>query len=1003
MKSSRYACLSFCAIFALASLSLAPAENPSLTVELKAAYQSGFYPGVVQYADRLLAENPSSAFAPTALLYKGESLYRMGQLSDAARALLAISKDDPAVYAGRCYWLGRIYQDAGRHEDALRLFYEATKDYKKEGKGSENAEREDEASVYAYALFYAGISQYEIERYKEASALFDYVLANGSSYATNDYEKACLLQLLSLNKAGEYDRAKKTADALLEKAGGGAGAAGANQAGGNSREAAPFAFGPATLYTIILYRADASNGLKQYRAAYDDYCTVIAQADSALAAIAMSRSYTVSSEHRAAVGEEPGAVLEKAKDRLSTYPELVSQFWTRLAIDAFNAGDYKKSLSYFDEAASGATKDLLQTAALYRTEIAFKNTLSSGTEKAARTALESLDFHAKETGLSATDALAPAFAVSRARYAALTSDWKLTRSSADEALSSSDEKILSAARYWKALSQYQAMDYKDAVATLGKPDASDAASRNLLARALAKSGKIRAADAEFYSLGEKSLLDENGTLDYAKSLMNGGFMVSAANQAAKTTGAESDYISALSLFNRKKWTEAASSFEKALKGSGKSALSNEYRAYALFYAGYCHYRLGNFDAAWNHLYRFVTDYQTHPLRFMGLTTAVRSSVQEGKFDRAFPLANDAVTTALTNKQKEEALFLSAGVYADAGLYLEATKVLQPYINEKTEFGFQCLYKSAQLHGLNKNYTWADNYYERLTREKKAASLAEDAAYRRGELYYSIDDYEKAVVRFRDYLQAWPKGQYEDAALFFGAISRAKLGGTARAILDLQQLDDLPRESTYRYSAEKNLIDLLRSQKDYGQALAYAQKMMKNYGDQSKNDGIPDLIRELEALNSGSDERTIRKLREYEKAGKEKTAEGRKAGTELVALYAKSSQTASKARSLAEELLSEQKKHDAEAAYAAKNAAYLAGVYRAEGAAQKAADTYLAAAQYARTAGDDETAGRSLYGAVEAFDAAGKLGDAKATYESLETLYPKSRFVEAAAQIVKQGN
>lgn len=991
MKSSRCARLSLCVLLSFGTVSVMHAENASLTVELKAAYQSGFYPGVVQYADRLLAENPSSVFASEALLYKGESLYRMGQFSDAAATLLAVPKEDESVYAGRCYWLGRIYQNSLRHEDALKLFYEALKGSEK-GAVSAGAEV---SSVYAYSVFYAGISQYELARYKQASELFDFVLAHGSLYAAVDYERACVLHLLSLNNGGDFKRAKKTADALVAKVTGGDASSGA--------AGEPGAFTPAVFYTIILYRADASNGLKNYREAYDGYCTVIQNADSALAATAMSRAYAVSSAHRAEVGEESAAVLEKAKDRLATYPELVSQFWTRLAIDAFNAGDFKKSVSYFDNAVSGATKELLQTAALYRTEIAFKSSLSSGSQKAAATALSALDSFAKETELSSSDALAPAFAVSRARYAALASAWKECRSSADEALTSTDEAILSAARYWKALCQYQDKDYAGAASTLEKTSSSDAASRNLRARALAKSGQIRAADAEFYSLGEKSLLDENGTLDYAKSLMNGGFMVSAATQAAKTTGAESDYISALSLFNRRKWSEAASSFEKALKASGKAALSNEYRAYALFYAGYAHYRLGNSGEAWNFLSRFVNDYQGHPLRFMGLTTAVRSSVQEGQFKRAFPYANEAVSSARTNSQKQEAVFLCAGVYADAGLYQQAIEVLAPYIKTKDEFSFQCQYKTAQLYALQKNYTTADSFYEKITKEKKALSLAEDAAYRRGELFYTTEDYQKALERFSEYLRSWPNGQYEDAALFFGAICRSKLGNTSRAILDLQQLDDMKGESTYRYSAEKNLIDLFRAQKDYGQALSYAQKMMKNYGDQSKDDGIPDVIRELEALNSGNDEKTVLTLREYEKAGKEKTPEGRKAGTELVALYAKSSGTADKARSLAELLLAEQKKHDEEAGYAAKNAAYLAGLYRSEGSSKKAADTYLAAARYARTAGDDETAGRCLYGAVEAFDAAGKSADAKATYESLENLYPKSRFVEAAAQIVKQGN
>lgn len=973
MKSSRFFCLTVCAL--LAGGGGVFASSSSLTVEMKAAYQSGFYPGVVQSADALIAENPSAAISQTALLYKGESLYRMGQSSEAARALLSITSDSPDIYAGRCYWLGRVYQDAHRDEDALILFYQTLK----EGEGK--------SDFYDYALFYAGISQFNLKRYSQASSLFDYVLANGSKYTLADYEKAAVFQMIALNEGGEFARSKKVGDSLLSE---------------GEKENSPLR--PQTLHTILLYRGDAYEGLKSYRAAYDDYCTVITTADASLAATAMARAYAVSSEHKDQVQEEPGAVLEKAQDRLATYPELVSNFWTRLAIDAYNQKDYKKALSYFDEAQKGADENLLQTAALYRGEIAFQQNLSSGCEKAAESALSLLDHAEKEYHVTSTSELYPSFAVSRARYEGLCSNWKESLKASDAALSSADESVKETARYWKALSLYQTGDYEKAAATLEKASPSDAPARNLLARALAKGGKIRSADAEFYALSEKSLLDENGNLDYAKSLMNGGFMISAGNQASKATGAEADYIAALSLFNRRLWEDAAASFEKALRAFGKNALSQEHRPYALFYAGYSHYRLGNFDQAWNHLSSFTSENFAHSLRFMALTTAVRSSVQAGNYQRAFPVAEQAIRAAMSEEQTQEAVLLCAGVYADAENYDAALKTLAPYQNGKNDFAYQCRYKTAQIYALKKDYASADKTYLSLSREKNAGALAEDAAYRRGELAYTSEKYAESIPLYEDYLKKWPQGQFADAALFFEASALAKTGSIPRAILYFQQVDDLNRESTYKYSAEKNLVDLFRSEKNYGQALAYARKMMLNYGDQSKNDSIPQAIRELEALNAGADEKIVKKEQEYETAGKEKTPAGRKAGTELAALYASSPSDFEKARSLAQTLLPLQEKNlPEEAASACENAAFLAKSLRSEGSNQKAAEMYLKAAQYARSGGKEETAQRSLYGAVEAFDAAGKLGDAKASYESLKELYPKSRFLQSAAQIVNQGN
>lgn len=60
--------------------------------------------------------------------------------------------------------------------------------------------------------------------------------------------------------------------------------------------------------------------------------------------------------------------------------------------------------------------------------------------------------------------------------------------------------------------------------------------------------------------------------------------------------------------------------------------------------------------------------------------------------------------------------------------------------------------------------------------------------------------------------------------------------------------------------------------------------------------------------------------------------------------------------------------------------------------------YLEAAKYSRQAGNDESAARSFYGAVESFDAAALYADEKATFKEMKKLYPQNKYTLDAEKI-----
>lgn len=666
-------------------------------------------------------------------------------------------------------------------------------------------------------------------------------------------------------------------------------------------------------------------------------------------------------------------------------------------IVSFKAGDSAAAQSYFTSAEFDADKSLLQTIALYKAELVVqseKNTAAGATKAAAILA----DYAAKSK-LSVSDALFGTYRVSQARFAGLSGDWKNCETFADAALTTKDASIKKTATYWKALSLYQTEKYAKACKAVeaNKDALRDDETLLVYAKSLAKAGKTNDALSVFADVDSRAGLDNAARLDYARTLLHAGKLSAAGEQAAKADGAEARYLQGIVAFNQRKWEDAASLMTTAQQA--KPALKETYAAYAQFYAGYAQYRAGSYGVAYTTLTQFAEKNPLHPLRYDALMTASRSAVQSNQAEKSFALAEQAIYAASTDEQQNEAVLLAAGVYTDAGRYDKAIAILTPRANGRNQFAYQCRYELARIQALQQNYTAADKTYAELANDRLAGSYGEEAAYRRGELQYSQGNYAQAAALFEHYTQKWNGGQFADAALYFNADSLAKTGQTDKAILYFMQVDNL-RQSTYKYNAEKNLVALYQAQGDYAQALQYARKLLANYGDQARDDGVAKTIDELEQLNKGGNSALVKKEKEYERAGKDTTVNGRAIGTELAQLYASASDTRAKGIALAEQLLPKQTAA-AESQYAGQNALLLAQYYRTNGNNKKAAETYLSAAQYARAAGNDDNAARSLYGAAEAFDAAGLTGDAKAAADSLAQLYPASPLVTAARQIVNK--
>ena len=220
----------------------------------------------------------------------------------------------------------------------------------------------------------------------------------------------------------------------------------------------------------------------------------------------------------------------------------------------------------------------------------------------------------------------------------------------------------------------------------------------------------------------------------------------------------------------------------------------------------------------------------------------------------------------------------------------------------------------------------------------------------------------------------------------------KTGNNSGAILQNQALIKKFPESTYVYNAAKNLIGLYRAEGKYSNALENANFLLEKYNAQAKSDGIAEIAVQLKKLAGGKDEKIVQKETEYRNAGGNSTPEGRKIGTELAILYAESTQFSADAVKLAEQLLplQEKSKNDSESLYAAQNSEILGQAYKSQQKNRQSAEMFLKSAKFYRICGKNDEAAGAMYGAYDAFLAAGMKADANATAKQLKELYPSSR-------------
>lgn len=932
-------------------------NDVSLYQELFAAYNSGFYPGVVQYAQTLLTSYPESAYVGSAMILEGESFAKMKMFENAREVLLKSQKIDASVSLKNqaVFWLGETFFALEDYNSALSCYYLYC-----------NSAGED-AKLYANAILGAARIYYKKNEFEKAIPLFEYAVQNGAKYAQEDFFESLVKLSDSYNKANLPQKNLKLYENIKEE----------NVGGLN--------------YCLLTeYAGDSYFELKKYKAAYEKYISVLESGYTEFAAAALKKAYNVSSLYKNQVGTEPGAVLQKVQQSFSKNPELLCEFWIRLGTDAFYEGDYEKASKYFDEADSLSIPELYEFSAMYRAMILAGNQI---TEKTALDAYNFLLKASEEQKKLENPRYKNEYYKLLAKYSACASLWKESYDFASFVNPQDD-----VSRYYKALADYNLGNFLDSASALKNTTTSQT---ELYALSLAKMQNLRDSAFVFGDMEESFGLSDEQRLNYAKVLLLSGRYKESQIQSAKCSLNEANYILGLAQFNTKSWPYAEKSFSSFINSADKKDKNlQKSLSYASFYKGYSQYRQGKTKESYAELENFLKKWPNHELAWAARMAAANSAVQNGNYKNALEMSKQAVKTSINSTSLEEAVLLQSNILCDMQEFGNALDLLSPYADLGSSFGMNVLFQTGRIYETLGNIEQADFYFKKVSDLFLREKTGEDAMFRRGELFYSKENYSTALVRFGEYISRYPNGNFVDAAMYFSADCLAKDGNVKRAILQNRALVQKFPESTYIYASVKNLMNLNRTIGNYREASENAQYLLSKYKEQAKNDGVEETLATLKQLTSGKNEEIVLKENEYNKNGAEKSALGRKIGTELSALYAKSSETLSEAVKLSEKLLAIQQKNlEGESLYAAQNAKLLGELYRVAGKNVDSAKKFLLAAEYFRmNLGNDENAAYSMYSAYDAFVAANLLADAQQTAESLKKLYPSSQYSKSIKNV-----
>ena len=424
--------------------------------------------------------------------------------------------------------------------------------------------------------------------------------------------------------------------------------------------------------------------------------------------------------------------------------------------------------------------------------------------------------------------------------------------------------------------------------------------------------------------------------------------------------------------------------------------------FALFYTAYCQYVLGKTSESYENFVKVTKNYPAHRLGIESHIYAAKCCIFNNDFENAIREGKFAVNKATDLSQKIEAALLVANLYQEQNKSDEAISLLTSISSTYNEKNIPVKFKIAEIYSLQGKISEANLIYEDIQNFYSGTVYAEEAAFKRGKMYFDNEQYFPAKNHFTYCESNFPKGNFAEQALYYNAISRENLGEIDEAVLQYLKIISLYENSYYVFSAHERLAFLFYENGEYNRALSEINFLQENYTEQVAFSTVNNLKPQLELLISGEDEDMVDLLQQWNKNKRAETLDGMNVGIQLAEKYLVSVEEKEKGVDILNQILAKISENTTsyEKAKVAAKANTLLGLYNCINA-----DYVLGSEYYLKSASfymgiSAESAAESMYKAALALSNARKSKDVELVYNKMKTLYPNSTWTEKTGLILE---
>lgn len=433
----------------------------------------------------------------------------------------------------------------------------------------------------------------------------------------------------------------------------------------------------------------------------------------------------------------------------------------------------------------------------------------------------------------------------------------------------------------------------------------------------------------------------------------------------------------------------------------------EYSAWVDYYLAYSLYRLGKFPQAIQSFELYLEQWPSHSFNWQAAMTASSALIQIQQ--DPLPMVDRALQLSFDNEKKAETIIFKSSILMDQKDYEKAEKILKGVAdggatNGRTNSSARAFFMLGEIRSRLRDYEQAEAYWVDLTGLYPKDSLAEEAVFRIGEMWYVSGNLPRSLRYFTQYRQSWLNGVFLSSVLRNGGDAHSQTGAIDLAILWWEELIRKFPQSSAVPKAYTELIKAYKSKHEYDAALWTAEKYMREYPKEAQLDDILSEIALLTRYKNGENPSSYSLFVDWTRAKKAETASGRALGIRLAREYLTDYSTKDQAEPVLLEITKTMPKAIERLSGPEKNTyasawSLLGTVHREKGSYTKASQELLQAGTlFAYT--DGEKAAEALYASVDCFIQARMNSDAVAVYTTMKNSWGDSLWTARAGLLLE---